>query len=382
MPNKTPCGELRSALATLVSSLDLSAKLAFPGNASAAQTGSEKKEEKSMGQEPLVPLSTNSQQAPKMQAEGASVSLSDKIIRKLEAPRVGSNTSTKTPLLVLTGEYQNGKSTFLNCLLGGKYAVEGDGRVTTKYNARYRFGDCTMVRGISAQGENETTPWQFFSTGDTLGEFKKDSTLEIYANSPILEHMDLLDSPGCGANEADDSVAENALQMADFVIFVVRKTLNQKEITFINQLTEAGKHYSIFLNCMNDVSPVSEKASALCQDIHSKLRNENLLKNYVELSTEFPVYPINLLWAQCALGYLEPEEQKKKLRKIKVYLDCEDKNISPIALLNASNFLQVRIMLKNVVNTFFNYTPADNLQLFDSVYDNLVSELKQILQEK
>lgn len=303
-------------------------------------------------------------------------------VQKLESTQADSSIETRVPLLVLTGEYQNGKSTFLNCLLGGRYAVEGDGLVTTKYNARYRFGNCTMVRGIPTQEESSQTSWQFFSTTDTLGEYEKNSTLEICVNSPILENMDLLDSPGCGANESDDSVAEKALRMADFVVFVVRKTLNQKEINFINKLTEAGKHYSIFLNCMNDVSPASEKAAALCQEIHSKLRNENLLKNYVELSTDFPVFPVNLLWAQCALGYLEPEDQKKKLRKVKVYIDCDDENISPLVLLNASNFLQVRAMLKNVVNTFFNFTSANNLQLFDSVCDNLVSELKQILKEK
>ena len=309
-------------------------------------------------------------------------SAEEKIVSKLEPTQADSSSEQRNPLLVLTGEYQNGKSTFLNCLLGGRYAVEGDGLVTTKYNARYRFGNCTMVRGTSAQEVKPQTSWQFFSTADTLGEYEKNSTLEISVHSPILEHMDLLDSPGCGANESDDSVAEKALQMADFVIFVVRKTLNQKEISFINKLTEAGKHYSVFLNCMSDVSPASEKASALCQEIHSKLRNENLLKNYVELSASLPVFPVNLLWAQCALGYLEAEEQKKKLRKIKVYLDCDEENISPIVLLNASNFLQVRTLLKNVVNTFFNYTPANNLQLFDSVCDNLVAELKQFLKEK
>ncbi len=351
---------------------------------SAAQTKKSKKEKKISGkQDTTIASSKDYPQESDVQPVILSVvPVSKKSDQKLESAQVGSRISLSTPLLVLTGEYQNGKSTFLNCLLGGRYAVEGEGLVTTKYNARYRFGNCTMVRGISTQEEYSQTSWQFFSTTDTLGEYEKNSTLEICVNSPILEHMDLLDSPGCGANKSDDSVAEKALQMADFVIFVVRKTLNQKEINFINKLTEAGKHYSIFLNCMNDVSPASEKAAELCQEIHSKLRNENLLKNYVELSKDFPVYPVNLLWAQCALGYLEPEEQKRKLRKVKDFIDCDDENISPLALLNASNFMQVRTLLKNVVNTFFNFTPACNLQLFDSVYDNLVSELKQILKEK
>ena len=250
---------------------------------SAAQTKKSKKEKKISGKQDTTIASSNDypQESDVQPVISSIVPVSKKSDQKLESAQVGSRISLSTPLLVLTGEYQNGKSTFLNCLLGGRYAVEGEGLVTTKYNARYRFSNCTMVRGIPTQEEYSQTSWQFFSTTDTLGEYEKNSTLEICVNSPILEHMDLLDSPGCGANESDDSVAEKALQMADFVIFVVRKTLNQKEINFINKLTEAGKHYSIFLNCMNDVSPASEKAAELCQEIHSKLRNENLLKNYV-----------------------------------------------------------------------------------------------------
>ena len=301
-----------------------------------------------------------------------------------ESTQVDSGISLHPPLLALAGEYQNGKSTFLNCLLGERYAVEGDGRVTTKYNARYSFGDCRMIRGCFAHEgtENVQTPWQSFSIEDTLGEYDKGMVLEIRVNSPILEQMDLLDSPGWSADEADNAIAERALQMADFVVFVVRKALNQNEINSINRLTNAGKHYSIFLNCVNDVNPTSEKAKTLCQDIYSKLRNENLLKNYVGLSEDFPVYPVNLLWAQCALGYLETEEQKKMFRKVKNLLDWDGEHISPIDLLKASNFSQVRTILKNVVKTFFNYSPINNLQILDSVCNRLVTELKQILMEQ
>lgn len=291
------------------------------------------------------------------------------------------------PLLVITGKYQNGKSTFLNCLLGGYYAVEGQGLITTKYNAKYFFGDCKTMQIVSSGRRTRGKDFQpllseTFSPVNSLADYDKNSLLEISAYSPLLESFDLLDSPGCGANEADDSVAEIALSMADFVVFVVQKEISDTEIVFIKKIVEAGKHFSVVLNCQNDLAPDSKQAQTIIKTVYSKMRNQDVLGNYVMLSEEYPVYPVNLLWAQCALGYLEPEDQKKKLRKVKVYIDCDDENISPLVLLNASNFLQVRAMLKNVVNTFFNFTSANNLQLFDSVCDNLVSELKQILKEK
>lgn len=289
-------------------------------------------------------------------------------------PNQKSNSNCKKPLLVLTGQYQNGKSTLLNCLLGGLYAMEGKGLVTTKYNTRYSFGDCNMYRGV------KDNAWHFFSPGITLEEYEKSSMLEICTYSPLLGHMDLMDSPGSGANDADDSVAEDALKQADFVIFVVCKMLNDMEISFMRKLTAAGKHYSVILNCINDVSPTISTTNAMCRQIYATLNNKNLLTNFVDLSKDHPVYPVNLLWAQCALGYLPAEEQAKKLRKVKDFIDLEEDNISPVALLHASNFLPIRGILENIVTTFFNFTPSRKLDLMKTVSENWTNELKNILE--
>ena len=66
-----------------------------------------------------------------------------------------------------------------------------------------------MYRGV------KDNAWHFFSPGITLEEYEKSSTLEICTYSPLLGHMDLMDSPGSGANDADDSVAEDALKQAE-----------------------------------------------------------------------------------------------------------------------------------------------------------------------
>ena len=107
------------------------------------------------------------------------------------------NKDNGKPLLVIMGQYQNGKSTFLNCLLGGHYAVEGKGLITTKYNAKYCFGDCQMLRvippvtGRFAEKKIYDSISGFFSAQDSIREYDKSSLLEITAYSPMLEHMDL-----------------------------------------------------------------------------------------------------------------------------------------------------------------------------------------------
>lgn len=284
------------------------------------------------------------------------------------------------PLLVITGKYQNGKSTFLNCLLGGHYAVEGKGLVTTKYNAKYYFGDCRTMRIVlpGRAGENKFHQLQpdTFSPDNSLAEYDKDARLEISVYSPLLEYFDLLDSPGCGANDADDSVAEIALSMADFVVFIVQKEICDTELSFIKKIVAAGKHFSVILNCQDELAPDSEQAQNIVRTVYAKMRNNGVLGNYVALSKEHPVYPVNLLWAQCALGYLEPDIYKQKLRKVCNYLDA--KYVSPIDLLKISNFLSVRGNLKNIVGTFFEYTPHRDLHLLKNIANNWTVELAKI----
>lgn len=286
------------------------------------------------------------------------------------------------PLLALAGQYQNGKSTFLNCLLGGYYAVEGNGTVTTKYCAKYRFGDCRMTRIMKLRDENSVV-WEAetsFSAEGTLKEYDKDSLLEVSVYSPMLEHIDLLDTPGYGANKQDNTLADMALDTADFVLLIVAKTLNMEtDIPFLKNLTAKNRHFSIVLNCNGKMNPASEQAQKICETIAAQIVNAKLDRNYVPLSMDMPVYPVNLLWAQCALGYLPEAENLDKWDDVRHYLRVKD--LTPLSLLNSSNFLPMRNMMKDFVSSFFYFTPAGELDLVKSVTDNWTNELKNILEE-
>lgn len=284
----------------------------------------------------------------------------------------------RKPLLVLTGQYQNGKSTFLNCLLGGNYAVEGQGLVTTKYNTKYTWGNFHSITAAYPNGKLELLLGNKLL--DTLSDLEKSVRLEITTYSPLLQNMDLLDSPGCGANTQDDKVAEIALDMADFVIFILQKLPSTPDISFMKELQNKGKHFTVILNCMDERDPFSNSALNLGTEIIAKLKNEKLNSNYVAISDKYPVYPVNLLWAQCAIAYLDSAEHKKRYRRTEVFLDND--NLLPSQLWEASNFAPLRTLVTSFVTTFFNYTPATPLQLFTNVSESLTTALQNTLKGK
>lgn len=279
-----------------------------------------------------------------------------------------TNPADAKPLLALTGQYQNGKSTLLNCLLGGFYAVEGGGTVTTKYNAKYRFGDFFDAKLVANNGTISSLPpaGDMMSVDDTIRQHDDLSRLEISVYSPLLKMMDLLDSPGCGANPEDNRTADAALDQADFIIFVTQKTLdNESDLDFLSSLSEKGKHFTVVLNCFGAQDPLSEQAQSVCQEIKAQLDGRHLDRNYVPLSENAPVYPVNLLWAQCAIGYLEPGERKQRREQVKRMMEQDD--FTPSSLFFASNFAPLRTLLSSFVKTFFSYTPAKSLSLFPEI---------------
>lgn len=239
-----------------------------------------------------------------------------------------------------------------------------------------------MGEVISEDGEiKNLSPEGFFSAEETVQEMAKGSLLRISAYSPMLIGMDILDSPGCGANSQDNTVAEKALSLADFVIYILQKALDNKEdISFLKNLTKKGKHFTIILNCHDENDPNSAKTKSLCGEVMAKIKTEKLESNYVALQKDKPVYPVNLLWAQCGLGYLGEAEMRKKWNKIKVYLDNE--SITPLALLARSNFLPVRTLLSSFVSAFFNYTPMSRLSLMSTIAENWTSELISVFEKE
>lgn len=132
--------------------------------------------------------------------------------------------SAKLPKITIAGEFQNGKSTLVNCLLGAKYAPTGHGCRTTSC--------CTYF----FYGETNTAPRQIY------GATPSENYLEVTCNRPILKDAILIDTPGFDANNDDDEAAKDAIRKSDIIIFVHGfGQLGEKSFQILKTIQSAGK---------------------------------------------------------------------------------------------------------------------------------------------
>ena len=145
----------------------------------------------------------------------------------------GSNDSAIKVLLA--GQYQNGKSTLINCLLGGDYAIEGDGCHTTACRTVYSYSEGTSkYYKINANGKRESLK---DGLAQTIRHDGRDVYFEAHVSSPVLKRMTLIDAPGWGAEDADDKQAEMSLDDVAYVVYLAQaRQLSKEDKVFLKLL--------------------------------------------------------------------------------------------------------------------------------------------------
>ncbi len=169
--------------------------------------------------------------------------------------------------VAVVGEYQAGKSTLINVLLGGRRAKMGDGtRPTTGKIRGYRV-----------------------------------SRREIY----------LVDTPGVNAHEHHDIAAEEELPQCDAAMFVVKsiRDLNEPQIRLAGVVERAGIPAILVVNCWknrgwNDGDPDHAK-QIIADTIERKLQIVGTKLVWSGL--------VNIEWAAAARGVLVDRKRAEKL---------------------------------------------------------------------
>jgi small GTP-binding protein len=129
-------------------------------------------------------------------------------------------------LLVVVGEFNAGKSAFINALLGEKALEEGVTPTTTKVNI-LRFGEI-----------KEST---------TLSENIESLTL----NSPLLKEISIVDTPGTNAIIREhEEITSLFIPRADLILFVTSadRPYTESEKTFLEQIKAWGKKVVLVIN--------------------------------------------------------------------------------------------------------------------------------------
>lgn len=271
-----------------------------------------------------------------------------------------------TPTIGIVGCFQNGKSTLVNCLLDDKVAVTGDGLATTRLSTEYSWGEVQSATAVHASLDtNLIIPFSDYISGKNFPNIKL-SHFEVNLWKPLLQHINLVDTPGFDACNEDNKTAINSLADLDFVIVVVRnKGLSQTEHNIFKIIAERKLPFALLVNCTEVTSglwdPKSEANNRICKSIEGSLKSIGCTPH--PINGQY-VFPVNLAWFWYATQHMdsydlsESEEdlyddvQRFMLKKLSISVY----GYSEIA--NRSNFLFFRQTI-NRIATHYSYSNTE-----------------------
>ena len=131
--------------------------------------------------------------------------------------------------VAVVGDFNSGKSTFINALLGKDLCPVGD-EPTTSSVTHFIHGDEERIDQQLSDGKRKPlkkSEYRSLVRHDKMGD-REPYVFHISVNASILEHIRLVDTPGFNApppNSHDTKVTENAITEADalFVLMDTRK---------------------------------------------------------------------------------------------------------------------------------------------------------------
>src|SRR5919112_121172 len=129
-------------------------------------------------------------------------------------------------LLVVVGEFNAGKSAFINALLGSKVVTEGVTPTTAQIN--------------------------ILQYGDTVERHVRESNLHVItAPSPLLREIHIVDTPGTNAIIREhETITAEFVPRSDLVLFVTSadRPFTETERAFLEQVRGWGKKVVVVIN--------------------------------------------------------------------------------------------------------------------------------------
>lgn len=140
-------------------------------------------------------------------------------------------------LLVVVGEFNSGKSTFINALLGERILEEGVTPTTSRIH-RLHYGEVAATEPGS------------------------EGILEVAAPNPLLSHLQLVDTPGTNALEREhEAITLDFVPRSDLVLFVTSadRPFTESERAFIESIREWGKKLVVVVNKIDFLASDDER---------------------------------------------------------------------------------------------------------------------------
>jgi small GTP-binding protein len=144
-------------------------------------------------------------------------------------------------LIVVAGEYNSGKSAFINALLGDNYLKTGITPTTADINI-LRYGETSESTKISA------------------GE------MVMYFPAPLLQAVSIVDTPGTNAIQREhERLTTDFIPRSDLVLFItsVDRPFTESERIFLETIQNWGKKVAILINKMDTLDSEEDKVEVM-----------------------------------------------------------------------------------------------------------------------
>ncbi len=218
---------------------------------------------------------------------------------------ISADFAKERPIIAIYGNFQIGKSTFLNCLLGHYLALAGKGRSTTALTTRYRYNSEMKLKYRSKQGELYPVTLEEIRESSFVEKVNIESGfhIESWADSLFLEICDIVDTPGYNANDTDTKRALSALPHVNYILYVMtNRGFSQMDKELLIKLSERNIPISILMNCNQGRR---EERWIPCHEINQEIMEQNVSWLQSAGISLFPIcdkliYPCNFLfyWSQ------------------------------------------------------------------------------------
>ena len=259
------------------------------------------------------------------------------------------------PKISVVGCFQNGKSTFINCLLDKLVARPGDGRATTKISTRYRWGESTNVSFRTNQGLEPITLEEYLKCAN-ISQISQTSAFQAEFSLPteILRNIELIDTPGFDANEQDTDNVTRSLDEANYAIVVLtnKRTLGEPEARMFEFIKSKNIPYAVIMNC-RDINIAMEWYPTHKKNMDIIKENEAIFERWgctpEKIDGNSSIYPCNFLWYWFATNMNKSliDYDDDLSDKIELVLNRKNENLSKNNIIRLSNVLEIKSFFRH-----------------------------------
>lgn len=266
-----------------------------------------------------------------------SESIKTDLITDTERERLLSYSAKKSTLLVV-GQTNSGKSSFVNELLGGSFMPTSEVPCTSRI-VRLKYSEENYFQVLNESRHSEAIKTTFSKKklpkeAIELDESKRgdpswiNAVVEVGLNNPLLQsgHLEVIDAPGMSENESLDKIVHECIHgVLQVIIYVIdgNSSLRLQERGFLLNLKEKVGNFPIFYVCnkvdRDQTAREFDRDSDAEDDEESEPRSEEEKVNLVyQALVNCQMVPEDMPWNECPFfhGLSSKEVRNARLKKV------------------------------------------------------------------